>query len=305
VAKRNAEIKNFVLGALLGLGIGDKYHGPTERALVVGKHLYSNKELNILRLALDYANYYNAGGSDFGATQALSLGQLARGGIKTIEDIRNATYRTHIYRKGRTAGIGPAHRSVFLTVSLITFHFPFLSSSNWVLRKTFKKRFATGLAELSRIEASITHFDPFAGESSAFSNLLVAANILAPRKANFEPLNPKKKVLNLAIEFCEIAQIQHELISLLKYPEKISYNPHKFGYYFDTIACALGIWLQNETFEQILTAGWNIDRANYVGVLTGLWAGAFYGCSAIPQNYVIDNDMIKELIRVGKLFFRS
>ncbi len=304
MAKRNAEIKNFALGALLGLGIGDKYHGPTERALVLGNHLLSNKELNILKLAIDYANYYNEGGSDFGATQALSLGQFAKTGIKTRNDIRNATYRTHIYRKGRTAGIGPAHRSIFLAVSLISFHFPFLSSSDWILSNTFKKRFATGLAEISRMEASITHFDPLAGEASAFSNLVVAANILAPRKPKVEPLNPKKAVLNLAMEFCEIAQMQPELFELLKHPAKISYDPHKFGYYFDTIACALGIWLQNETFEQILTAGWNIDRANYVGVLTGLWAGAFYGCSAIPQNYVIDNDMIKELIKVGKLFFR-
>ncbi len=297
---RIVDVKNKVLGALVGLGIGDRYHGPTDRALVLGNHLIENKELDVIKLTTDYINYYNEMGSDLGATQSLVLGKLAKDGFKSLNDIKDATYQVHMWRRGKTASIGAAHRSVPLAIWHISRQISRLEESNWLMDLNFKKMFATALAEESKQEGAITHFDPLAGEASAFSNLLVAACILNINNSTTNLPPEKGGVLKLVTEFCELADMNEELLELLKNPTTNTYDHQKFGYYFDTIACALEVWWRKEKFEEILVEGWNVDRPNYVGVLTGLWGGALFGISSIPKKYIEGNYRIERLANLGK-----
>ena len=83
----SSDMQKRIIGAAVGLGIGDLNHGPVDRALVLGNHLISSGKLNILNLASDYVDYWKFGGYDLGMTQGISLKVLADG-FETEEDIQ-------------------------------------------------------------------------------------------------------------------------------------------------------------------------------------------------------------------------
>ena len=130
-----------------GISLGDTIGGPTKMADIVTASLISKKSIDVPDLVARYTDWTRSGAFDTGPTFALVF-SLIKQGIVPDE----APRITHEKLGGRSAGCAPAQRIAPL------------SACTYV--PTSK------LSQLARTEASITHYDPMAGDASAIVSLI-------------------------------------------------------------------------------------------------------------------------------------
>jgi ADP-ribosylglycohydrolase len=134
------------LGAVFKLAIGDVIGGPTEMAMVLGRHLLDNGSFDKERLLAVYLTWWKKSGFDTGTTTAKVFSLICSGW-----PYQQATKKVYASSpRGSSAGCNPMHRSLILA-----------SASSIVTED---------LARISREEASLTHQDALAAEVAARSN---------------------------------------------------------------------------------------------------------------------------------------
>jgi ADP-ribosyl-[dinitrogen reductase] hydrolase len=130
------------------------------------------------------------------------------------------------------------------------------------------------LHELSLSCSRLTHYDPVAGECSAFLNQMVAALVRG---------NPRESAFFHALPVCRDAEAE----ALLG-----KYDSHPPVPGLDALECthaALTCFMRARSFEDAVLSAINLGGdADTVGACTGALAGAFWGVKAIPENWKRD-----------------
>ncbi len=128
------------------------------------------------------------------------------------------------------------------------------------------------VGEISRCCSRLTHFDPVAGECSAFLNRMVSELCRG---------SGKEKALTSALSACRSGEVGDYLGDW----EAAEPEPG-----LDALLCthaSLSVFLTTSGFEEALVTAVDLGGdADTVGACTGALAGAWYGSGAIPERWL-------------------
>jgi ADP-ribosylglycohydrolase len=238
------DLKDRIVGVLLGLAAGDKVGGPVRMALRVAESLLDCGGVDVADIGKRYLDWWREGAFDTGPTVAEVL-SLVDSGV-TFEE---ASIQVDERAGGMTAGCNPAHRCAPLAMCA------------WIEDSELNKAAVR--------EACLTHRHPLAGEVAAAVACLCRALIRGTRWS---------VALSLAAE--ERSSETRHALEILP-PARLSrrgFAPEVLGaaVYFvdasDSLALALA--------RSIDFAG----QANYCPVLVGSIGGARWGSGQIEER---------------------
>ncbi len=130
----------------------------------------------------------------------------------------------------------------------------------------------SGVGEVSRCCSRLTHYDPVAGECSAFLNRMVSELCRG---------GGKETAFTRALAACRSREVAGRLSSWHAYPVEAG---------LDALICthaAVSVFLSTSGFEDAVVTAVNLGGdADTVGACTGALAGAFYGARSIPDRWL-------------------
>jgi ADP-ribosyl-[dinitrogen reductase] hydrolase len=247
---------------LLGLVAGDRNGGPQRLALRLAESLVARQRFEPEDVLERYLQWWRAGGFDTGPIAAAVFG-LVEQGMRPQQAVRLVDQMT----RGRTAGVGAAHRIAPLG-ALQTVPTP-------------------QVLEAARREARLTHAHPLAGWVSAAVALLVrrlveGADLEAALSAAAADLQRAALAEGDGQAECVVEILQAGAAGALPVE-----RARPGGYAPETLAAALGFLTRHQGFEAAL--GDSIafaGGANYAPVLVGTLAGARQGAAGIPEHWL-------------------
>lgn len=132
----------------------------------------------------------------------------------------------------------------------------------------------------------VTHFDPAAGEASAFVNRMVSG-ICRGEEVD--------TAFGRALAACEEPELRRLLEDYRAYPPEPSLDAVLCTH------CAVRVFMDASSFREALVAAVNLGGdADTVGAIAGGLAGARYGCEAIPPSWLSalrDREALLDLAR--------
>lgn len=243
------------VGAIFGLAAGDRIGGPVQMACVLAAALCEKGDFEATAVRAGYLAWWRASGFDTGPVGARVFSALSSGLSPEA-----AVAKAHRESRQLTAGCNPLHRSVPLAAAA------FIGGDR--------------VAELSRREAALTHFDPLAGDVAALQNRLVRALIEGVPFAD-----ALDAVLDGRPEFR--AEVRGDL-------ERDGFAPH-------VLAAAVYFVNTSDDFKSALDRAIRFaGPANYCPVVTGTIGGARWGFSTIPADYYRHSPVLKRLPELSR-----
>lgn len=122
--------------------------------------------------------------------------------------------------------------------------------------------------------SALTHYDPVAGECSAFVNLMISEMCRGASKT---------QAFCRALDGCENEEVATRFGDFHAWPLEPSLDAVLSTH------CALAVFMGSETFEQTLVRAVNLGGdTDTVGAIAGALAGAGYGFPAIPHRWLVD-----------------
>jgi ADP-ribosylglycohydrolase len=229
-------------GVLVGLAAGDRNGGPIRMAVRLAESLLDCGGFDPADILGRYLRWWRDGAFDTGPVAERALALLAAG-VPASE----ASAQAHRELGGKTAGCNPAHRSAPLSM---------LASIA-----------DEDLAACAMAEASLTHYDPLAGEVAVAVNRLCRSLIRGARWDH-------------ALRLC----------GGLTDPQGPGNNG---GYAPDVLRAAVFFAGTSASFAEALERSLAFaGPANYCPVLVGAVGGARWGASAIPQPALAHGDVL-------------
>jgi ADP-ribosyl-[dinitrogen reductase] hydrolase len=147
------------------------------------------------------------------------------------------------------------------------------------------------VGNISRRCSRLTHFDPVAGESSAFFNRMVSELC-------------RGATLRAAHSRALAATEEPEVVSMLGSPGLSPPIPS-----LDALLathCAVSVLLSSASFEEAVVRGVNLGGdADTVGALCGALAGARWGLEAIPKRWYVSLRRADEILTVAEELYRT
>ncbi len=238
------ERRDYIRGVLIGLAAGDRIGGPIRMALCLAESLIAQQRFDREDILRRYLSWWREEGFDTGPVSARVF-QLMAAGIPDEE----AVSRTHAERRGLTAGCNPAHRSLPLALAA------FLALED--------------LPDLALREASLTHWDPLAGEVAGAGIVLCRHLILGAEWPD-------------ALRQAAIGREERTQAALRSGSNTPS---NRDGFAPHVLEAAISFVGANSEFAPALEAAVAFaGPANYCPVLVGAIAGARWGAAAIPAR---------------------
>jgi ADP-ribosyl-[dinitrogen reductase] hydrolase len=140
--------------------------------------------------------------------------------------------------------------------------------------------------EISLAASRLTHFDPVAGEASAFVNRMVSGMCRG---------EPRAKAYEEALIQCRDPEISEMLGAYNEYPLIPSLDAVLCTH------CAVAVFMNSSTFADAVITAVNMGGdADTVGAITGGLAGACWGCPAVPKSWfrvLQDGPLLLDLAR--------
>ncbi|MDK2974947.1 MAG: hypothetical protein PWP08_1318 [Methanofollis sp.] len=128
--------------------------------------------------------------------------------------------------------------------------------------------------EVSLACSALTHYDPVAGECSAFVNLMIAEMCRGVSKT---------RAFSRALDCCGNDEVAGRFGDFRARPLEPALDAALSTH------CALTVFMDSRTFEETLVRAVNLGGdADTVGAIAGALAGAHYGFSAIPDRWRAD-----------------
>ena len=151
------------------------------------------------------------------------------------------------------------------------------------------------LMDASRDEALITHFDPQAWTGSVAVNLLIH-HLLHGMSFGDAVCQVAYRIRREPRAACEVA----EVLETIK-PNIRSDTLPTTGYVLDTLRVAVWALLAHDSFEDAVIAAINLGGdADTQGAVTGALAGARWGYTAIPEQWLAPLQARDELIALAE-----
>nr|WP_245320898.1 ADP-ribosylglycohydrolase family protein [Methanofollis sp. W23] len=127
--------------------------------------------------------------------------------------------------------------------------------------------------EVSRACSALTHYDPVAGECSAFVNQMISEMCRGVTKG---------RAFVHALARCEHPEVAERLGDFRRWPLDSSLDAVLATH------AAVTVFMDSDTFEQTLVRAVNLGGdADTVGAIAGALAGAGYGFSSIPHRWLV------------------
>jgi len=140
--------------------------------------------------------------------------------------------------------------------------------------------------EVSLACSALTHYDPAAGECSAFVNQMVSEMCRGVSKM---------RAFCRALDLCENDEVVGRFGDFHAWPLEPSLDAVLSTH------CALAVFMGSDTFEQTLVRAVNLGGdADTVGAIAGALAGAHYGFSAIPHRWLVDFKHTGQVLSVAQ-----
>ncbi|SCL74510.1 ADP-ribosyl-[dinitrogen reductase] glycohydrolase [Methanoculleus chikugoensis] len=140
--------------------------------------------------------------------------------------------------------------------------------------------------EVSLAASRVTHFDPVAGEASAFVNRMVSGICRGEEVGG---------AFGAALAACEDRELRGLLEDYRAYPPEPSLDAVLCTH------CAVRVFMDAVSFREAVVTAVNLGGdADTVGAIVGGLAGARYGCEAIPSSWLAalrDREEIVDLAR--------
>lgn len=248
-------LEDRVRGLLLGLAAGDFHGGPIRMAVRLAESLVECSGFDRRNVLDRYLDWYRNGAFDTGPVAERVFERVVAG-----EDVDVAVAAVHVARRELTAGCNPSHRCG-----------PLAMSRNVGCR---------GLSEAAMQEASLTHFDPLAGDVSAATVVLARGLI--------EGLN-WHDALNAAADG-RLEKTQRAL----QVVDRSELN--RGGFAPDVLAAAIFFLNAHETFSEALSASVTFaGNWNFCPVLVGAIGGARWGSGAVSLARLENNDFLPRI----------
>ncbi len=226
-----------------------QYTDDTEMALVIADSLLEQGRYipcDIARRFVSWARTANDVGIQ---TRAV----LARDGYAEAPEVHSRSY--YEQHAGSSAGNG----AVMRCAPIALFH---LSNLPMLLAD-------------SRRSARLTHADPKAQSSCVLLNVCIRQAIL----------QRKRDARILAVQYLTPSEQKH-WVRLLNIESMREDQIKSSGYTVDTLEAAMWSFLTTNTFEEAVVRAANLgDDADTVAAVTGVLAGAYYGCEEIPSRW--------------------
>ena len=279
------KVINRAKGCLLGLIAGDDNGGPTAMMLKNLSVMTQTKTLMPQHFGKGYLEWLREDGFDAGVVTNKVL-ELVDSGLSFDEAAKQVDEELG----GMTAGIGPAHRSIPLTLPYVAWY---LRSPNF-----FEECPNTGFREFQSTierEARLTHLHKEAAEVSLAVNAIIMHFILG--KDEFRALDFGMKFIN--------QDLRSDILDNAYF--KKSDHLKDGGYAPDVLTAALWFLFHTHTLEDALKQSKEFaGSANYCPVLVGSIGGAMYGYNAIRDSLKkIDKDDINKIVSsVDTIFTR-
>jgi ADP-ribosylglycohydrolase len=230
-----------VRGVLYGLAAGDRNGGPIAMALCLGESLVSSYGYDAEDVLQRYLSWWKTEGYDTGPVTAYVF-------VRTLQGVphKTAVYQVHELMDGQTAGCNPAHRIAPIAMAA------FIEDSR--------------LAEVVHAEASLTHWDPLAGDVAA--SVVQICRYLIHGKDWFSTV---ERVLPAPI-----------YRTLMESPQNLI---NRGGFAPDVLYAAIHFVSKHTSFREALLDSIRFaGQANYAPVLVGVFGGARWGRSAISDD---------------------
>jgi len=129
------------------------------------------------------------------------------------------------------------------------------------------------VGEVSRACSRLTHFDPVAGECSAFVNRM-ASELCRGRTT--------RAAYHHALTECR----DREVFAVLSAYDEFELRPTLDA--VQSTHCALAVFMNAPSYEEAVLAAINLGGdADTVGAITGGLAGAAWGIAAIPRRWLL------------------
>lgn len=127
--------------------------------------------------------------------------------------------------------------------------------------------------EVSLACSALTHYDPVAGECSAFVNQMVSEMCRGV---------PKIRAFTHALARCQHPEVAEHLGEFRRWPLEPSLDAVLATH------AAVAVFMDSENFEQTLVRAVNLGGdADTVGAIAGALAGACYGFTSIPHQWLV------------------
>ncbi len=131
----------------------------------------------------------------------------------------------------------------------------------------------------------LTHFDPVAGECSAFINQMVSSLCRGATR---------DKALDRALDQCEAPELLKRMQNYGQYPLQPSLDA------VEATHCAATVFLESETYSDAIIAAVNMGGdADTVGAICGALAGAEQTIAAIPSPWLQDLQDAQQLLELA------
>ena len=277
---RRAQLVDRARGAVLGLAVGDalgaalewlapeqitaRFGGPlrdmvaspawqmgewtddTAMMLELGESLADRGGWDEDDVLARYIVWARSGPKDIGTTVQRALARA-----RTPDDARLAASGWHEESGGRSAGNGSLMRTLPIAIRY--------------------RNDAGAIERISRLDSSLTHHDPLAGEACAFFNLTVSALLRGKRQPTSVSL-PGRAAAGALAEPAE---------SLLEPVQR------EIGFVLTTIRVAYAAAFRQESFEDAVVFAANLGGdADTNAAVAGALAGARFGAESIPQRWL-------------------
>lgn len=239
------KITRMIGGGLHGIRRGG-YTDDTLQAIAIARSLVVCRGFCAEDVAQRLVAAYHAHPSFFGPTSSAAFDLIERGCSP-----ETAAWLIH-QRKGESRSNGSVMRGPPLGI----FYPP------------------TAVRTVSLRCSRLTHYDPVAGECSAFVNQMVSSLC---RGAS------RERAFDLALDQCEDTELLCRMQDFGRYPLLPSLDA------VEATHCAVTLFLESETFSDAIIAAVNLGGdADTVGAICGALAGAEQTLAAIPSPWLQD-----------------
>jgi len=252
-----------IKGLLYGLAVGDQIGGPIRMALQLSTALLDTHRFDAKNVLRHYYGWWREAGFDTGNVVHNVFIEMKRGklNLEAVETIHRQT-------NGMTGGCNPMHRASPLAL--------------------LKTATFTDLETYAMQDAKLTHYDPIAGECSAFV-VLTCRRILEGATIN----NALTTTYNALNTNSLLKTDLHDVITFDKANPQLEKPLSNYGYSPDVLRATVYMLKTNDTFEATLESAFAFAGVgNYCPVVVGAIAGAYYGYSAIPRQLFLNHHAI-------------
>lgn len=249
-----------VIGLLLGLAVGDFHGGPVRMAVRLAESLIERKAFDPKDVLTRYIEWYNDGAFDTGHVSDRVLALIISGTAP-----EQAVKIAHAELNGMTAGCNPALRCGAISMAR------FIDDN--------------ALPTVAAREASLTHYDPLAGDVSAAMVVLCRNLIIGSDWSG-------------ALEFAAVGrtQLTQRALRVLRRDEidQSGFAPH-------VLAAAVYFLDKHDSLKGAMDEAFDFaGGSNYCPILVGAIGGARWGAHQVLVDRIRHKDLLPRIFSAAE-----